>query len=330
MGGAPVNRMLPAAARRASAVRRILAAVTVLAATMPGIARAQVERHVSADLGYRTGKFRWSIAGDEQNVLSELTWDRLQILRVDLGGDLVGDERWTFKGNVSFGSVLSARNRDSDYAGNDRTLEWSRSYADAGGSEVWDAAVGFGYRFSFFSTGLEPTFTVTPCGGYSYHRQLWRMTDGNLTISDSDLAPRPVPPVGPFPDLDSSYEATWQGPWVGVDLWWDAGGRSRVLGRLELHRADYDAVADWNLRSDFQHPVSFEHDADGRGVLVEAGWIVEISLRTKLRLGLEYQDWTTAAGTDTIYFFDGTVETGKLNEVVWRSQSITAGVTYRY
>ncbi|MDT8383917.1 MAG: hypothetical protein RRB22_05840 [Gammaproteobacteria bacterium] len=297
---------------------------------------AEAEATAALSLGYRLDALDWSIdgagnpVGSEPNILSELEWRDTEI--VQLKAELVGTNRagFYFRGSAALGRSFDGENQDSDYAGDNRTLEFSRSLNDTNGSEVLDLGGGLGYTFFL---GVDQAIRLVPMVGYSYHQQRLRMRNGNQVLWDADNAaiydPGIVsgPPLGPFAGLDSSYEAHWFGPWLGVDLRMDLAGGSAVFARVEAHQATYFAQADWNLRDDFAHPVSFEHEADGRGWVLELGWQA-LPSRYQWTWGvtLSLQDWTTNSGTDRTFFADNTFSEGRLNGANWSSRSLSIGL----
>ena len=157
------------------------------------------------------------------------------------------------------------------------------------------------------------------------------MTDGNQTVESIV-----TPPLGPYGGLDSSYDAEWKGPWIGVDVSFQSparGGSKPVEGYeltcgFEYHWADYDAEADWNLRTDFAHPKSFEHDADGYGMVGFAEFSYFFNPRWALHFSGNYQKWETDPGIDRAFYADGTVTETRLNEVNWNTYALMIGLVY--
>ncbi len=293
--------------------------------------------------GARSDDFDWSIAGTPQgtdpNILSELTWDDLEIYQVQLRGMLaVGREDFPWfdtvlKGMVGYGWIVDGETQDSDYLGDNRTQEFSRSNNATDGDEVIDASVAIGPRFELAGRVV----TLTPLGGYSWHRIDLRMTDGLQTLSDQALADAvlgpgqiSLPPLGPFPGLDSTYEATWQGPWAGVDLELRPFSALTLGGSFAYHWLDYDAEANWNLRPDLAHPKSFSHDADGDGITLRAAASLDLGRRWSVTVNYDYLDWETDPGTARVYLTTGEVPGTRLNGVNWRSQAVMAGVNFRF
>ncbi len=272
---------------------------------------------VSLSLGYRLDSLDWNISGGSSgpNVLSELEWRDMDILQLKGAVSGANGKGIYFRGFVDYGWVLDGVNQDSDYAGDDRTLEFSRSINDVDGSRVLDLSAGLGYTFYL---GESDRYRIIPILGYSHHNQKLRMTNGNQV----------VPALGPFPGLSSSYNAKWFGPWLGVDVLLDLQGAGSAFVRMEVHQATYFGYANWNLRSDFAHPVSFEHEADAQGWVLELGWHQPPSrYRWVWGVTASLQSWTTDAGIDRIFFANGSVGTTRLNEVNWSSSSVNLSLS---
>jgi hypothetical protein len=140
-----------------------------------------------------------------------------------------------------------------------------------------------------------------------------------------------IPAFGPFDGLDSSYDTTWFGPWVGLESVFYQDQRFSLGLNLEYHYISYDAEAQWNLRSDLAQPVSFEHEADG------SGWVAEIKTEwyftpdLALTLDLQYQKWLADRnGKDNMYFADGSEIQLKFNEAEWESYGVSVGLNYDF
>ncbi len=265
--------------------------------------------------GYRSDDLDWNIAGDSAgnnpNILSELAWSDLKIYQLQAEGKVIFE--WLYlRGSIGYGWILDGDNQDSDYDGDNRTLEFSRSNNNSNNGNVMDASVGVGYPFEPGPDWLK----IAPLVGYSLHEQNLTLTDGFQTI----------PATGSFSDLNSTYDTKWKGPWAGIDLSIEASRRLALFGSFEYHWADYDAEGNWNLRSDFAHPKSFEHDASGKGIVVSAGGSYAIDKDWLINANVGYQEWSTDAGTGRTFFADGTTSGTRLNEVNWSSYSAMLGI----
>ncbi len=283
-------------------------------------------------MGRRRDNLSWNIAGNidgsTPNVLSELTWGDLDTIIGKGKSQLVFLDKFVFDGYMAYGDIYEGDNQDSDYAGDNRTLEFSRSNNNGGGGNVLDMVGGLGYRIQVSDPDTKNLFFVdslyvTPLAGYSHHEQNLRITDGYQTI----------PNLGSFNNfgvhLSSSYEAEWNGPWAGFEL---KGSKKKWTGafRYEWHWADYTAEANWNLRNEFQHPKSFEHIADGTGMVLGFDGGYQLTDFLSFSFNVDYQDWHTDAGIDRVFLSSGATSETQLNEVTWDSLSIMGGFTYHF
>jgi hypothetical protein len=111
--------------------KRMVSGFALLASSLAasGVA-AEIYTNTSLSAGYRIDTLDWSIAGDttgnNPNVLSELTWDSLNILQIGIESDISIGQKVYMRGNLSGGYIYSGEVRDSDYAADNRTLEFSR------------------------------------------------------------------------------------------------------------------------------------------------------------------------------------------------------------
>jgi len=273
------------------------------------------------DFGVREDSLRWHIAGDidgeNPNILSELTWKDMEFyyLQQRLDAKLTNDGLLRFKERLGYGRVRTGKNRDSDYDGDNRTLEFSRSDNGVNGSSVVDVSVAVGVCIAPATGGNE----FIPYIGYAANIQNMRMTDGYQTINPGGY-------TGPFPGLDSKYDAIWRGPWAGFDVLFSAGEQLKITGSFEYHfKVDYHAEADWNLREDFAHPVSYEHESKGHGIALDIGGRYQLDDNASFNVTLGWRKFDAGSGTDTVYYIDGTHDMTRLNEVKWESKSILLG-----
>ncbi len=286
----------------------------------------EVEGDLELINGYRVDDLDWNIAGNPNgtnpNIISELAWSDLKSYQLKVGGRGMINGVFYLRGSIDFGWVLSGEVQDSDYDGDNRTQEYSRSISNSDDSTVFDSTVAFGYPFKLASDRLR----LIPIVGFSYSEQNLTMKDGVQVISQ----PPQTQPIGPIAGLDSTYDTKWYGPWVGLDLSLRATDKIILFAGFEYHWADYEAKANWNLRTDLAHPKRFEHDAAGTGFLITAGGDYVFSESLSLGLELNFQDWSTDAGIDRQFNADGTIAVTRLNEVNWESFAIMLRLTYRF
>ncbi|MBI5627093.1 MAG: hypothetical protein HY935_07860 [Nitrosomonadales bacterium] len=269
--------------------------------------------------GYRKDNLNWNEAGGSVNILSELKWENLKIAQICAAARLNFYSDWSLRGTFAYGSIQSGSNQDSDYNGNNRTLEFSRSN-NKGGGKVRDGSIGLGRTLNLPNYVGENSLSVTPLVGLSIHQQNLTMTEGFQTL----------PATGSFPGLNSSYDAKWQGPWVGIDALLESGGDWSLTATGEYHWADYSAHANWNLRPEFSHPVSFIHTTKGQGILLAMEATYHVSKDWRVGFSVEVQQMSTGAGIDQTFFSDGTVGYYSLNGVNWESTSYNLGIVYQF
>lgn len=289
------------------------------------------------DGGIKYNKFDWNIASDMSgeatpDILSELTWDSIKVFESTaklrhlqpVGMPIVGGAVM-LEAEIKAGLTTGGENQDSDYNGDGRTDEFSRSNnnADGGYTLGWDAAIGYQFDITPSSVRKKSPQTylmITPLIGYGWDRQKYEMTDGNQTI----------PAYGSFDGLDSEYQAEWRGPFVGLEAEYQ---KNKHLFRLrgELQDLEYDAEAVWNLRTDFMQDPSYTHKGDGDGYRIDAEYAYAFSPNYVFTIKGAYEERTMDEnGIDTTFFSDGTVMTTRLNEVNDESGEFKLGVRYHW
>jgi len=297
-----------------------------------GQASADATSEGAVSVGYRMDSLDWNISGagnpvgNSPNILSELEWRDMQFLQ--LKGELSGTnaQGFYFRGYTNLGWVVDGVNQDSDYAESNRRAEFSRSVNAVGGSRVLDVSGGLGTTFFM---GPTQQYRFIPMLGLSYHNLNMRMRKGYQDVSNLSNAQlvdpeiTSLPPLGPFGGLNSRYEAEWSGPWVGADMLLDLRSSGRILVRLEKHWVNYYAKANWNLREDFDHPLSYEHKSSGEGWVFELGWQnAPVDYQWVWGVNVSLQSWEAGAGEYLVHFADGSLGVSQLNGVNWSSKSI--------
>ncbi len=273
----------------------------------------------SVSAGYRKDNFGWSIADGGVNVASEVNWKNTVIDELRVAGKVNMGSYWLLRGSFSTGAVRSGSNQDSDYAGSDRTMEFSRSNNKTGGA-VRDVSIALGRKFRFFDLASGGGICLVPLVGLSIHQQNLTMYDGQQTI----------PANGQIIGLYNTYDAQWKGSWLGLDALLGLGETISLSSTVEYHRVDYSAEANWNLRTDFSHPVSFKHVAKGYGILTSVGISYRFSRNFLMSVSYERQKWNTYIGYDQTNLSYGATNYFTLNPVNWDSTTYFFGAVYRF
>ncbi len=283
-----------------------------------------------ASTGIRIDSFDWNIASEitgtqTPNVLSELTWKNVMQYQVKVGGDYTLPytplKGLYVEGSAAVATAFAGDTQDSDYLGDNRTEEFSRSHSDSSNSDASSKRIAAGYSLNLSST--DPTnvkyIFLTPVVGYAQEEQSFSMTDGTQEI----------PETAPILGLNSHYDTKWKAPFIGARL---ALGNpnNRLSTKLDYHRGTYEATADWNLRDTLMHPVSYTHHADAQGWNFSLTYEHNIFYGLSLFANADLQYWNAEDGLDRLFFSNGTSSDQKLNDVNWRMQYYALGLNYRW
>ncbi len=94
-------------------------------------------------------------------------WEDIQSWNVEGEVTLTLLNALYIRSSIEHASIYIGDNQDSDYAGDNRTFEFSRSNNNSDGGSMLDAKAGVGYRFLLESANM----VVIPIAGYAYHEQ---------------------------------------------------------------------------------------------------------------------------------------------------------------
>lgn len=284
------------------------------------------ESYLKLSTGYRHDHLRFTIASDldglsTPNILSELTWD-VPSAEIRLDGGWTHASGVTVQAHLAYAQAFfDGTVQDSDYRFNDRQGEFSRSYSEAKDSRMLDVSLGAGWRLP-----LGRSNTLTPMLGIARYDSLYRARNGRQVVSDYGGST----PLGAFAGLNSHYNAVWSSIWQGLEADFRPTEQLALHVGIKHHWFDYRAEADWNLRSQFAHPVSFRHQGHGRGWEAAIGADWRILPGHHVTLDLSGRSLTLQNGSDTTYFSNGASGDIRLNEVIADSRAIRIGYRYTY
>ena len=276
-----------------------------------------------------TGKtfYKWNIdgftGGQYVNILSELTWEDIKIIQTQLKSRVFISDQFYFRGILAYGVIAAGKNQDSDYEGFDRTQEFSRSNNKSDSGSTVDLSLGLGYQFE-----VEPnSIYIAPIVGIALYYQDLRITEGTQTVTSAT-----APSLGPISGLDSRYEAHWFSIFIGAEFDFQLLDSLLLTLGTEFHIAYYYAAAKWNLRTDFQQPLSFEHFSTfnnfGGNVDLQLKYFFSSNWAVSTEFAFRYR--YAQGGVDKTYFASGTSSSVRLNEVIWYSFGGNLGVSYHF
>ena len=314
------------ATRPRAALTRGLGLVAIMGVLLSTQAQAidKWEYKLDLDYGIRSDQLSWNIAGNlagtGPNVISELSWNNVGFHEARLGFRFIGDDTWYLKGYTSQAWGFTGTNQDSDYNGDNRSLEYSRSVADSNRSSAEDFSIAIGQQIR-----IDNRIGITPLVGFSSHRQKFTMTNGKQTVCNASGTPNSCNNgLGPIAGLNTTFSTHWRGPWLGVDLRMAAAKRWTTYAELEYHYSYYDAEA--NLK----HPKNQRQTARGEGTHIGLGMSYALSTpHSFFNVGFKQIQYFTRAGVHNS-FADGTVTSQRLNGVNWQSSTLTVGITSQY
>lgn len=300
--------------------------VCTVSALAYGPAKPAADMKFNTSYGNTQGTLNWQISGGKNgpNILSELTYQDVQFKQFQMSastllhrGPLTNTELFV---DYKTGLATDGSVRDSDYQEDNRSSEYSRSQSSAEGSRMQDITFGAVYHAQ-----LDTYQTLMPMAGYTAKNQRMLMTEGVQVV---DMY-HPYN-LGPFRNtLNSSYDTNWNAFWVGLG-WKVANRHHELMLNTKYYLLNYHAEADWNLRTDFAHPKSFEHWANGSGFGLALSYGYHFSNNFSLWLNWSKEDWSTRAGTDTVYMADGSRGTTTLNQVTWEATGFATGLLLRF
>jgi len=122
--------------------------------------------------------------------------------------------------------------------------------------------------------------------------------------------------LGPFDRLNSTYDAEWSGPYIGVSFLLPLSENSQLVGRYQFHFVEYTADLYWNLRD-----LPFENEADGWGHHLSLAYLHSMTDNVLLSLEGAYTAFETDDGIQTDP--GGDID---LNGAEWESLALRVGM----
>ena len=120
------------------------------------------------------------------------------------------------------------------------------------------------------------------------------------------------------PGESHSYETTWMGPYLALDMDYVINQNNAVNARVELGLPGYESVGDQPYRFDWQHPKSVEDTAGMFSAFhfgMGANWTTAITDSVALSLGVTY-DYYSVSGADATTYLNGSYYTDRYNEIL--------------
>ena len=283
---------------------------------------------INTQLEMSDSELVWDIASSASatttpNVLSELSFRDIRSLGyvINLGYMNRFDNNIAFVLEAEYADsrIQSGRAQDSDYASDNRTDEFSRSFSDIESDSINYFSLATGIKTRWLNTkGHYLSFLI----GYKKHNVDITMTNGVVEIPEADAGSL-------IPGLNSTYNSEFRSIFAGLSTehvfsWGTIGFR------YDLYYTDLKAEADWNLRTDFAHPVSFEQVGDGKGYAATLGYTYNHNRNWDYSIDYVVTKYHIQDGYDQTYFSDTTSFIVKLNNSEYKQEAIRIGVSYNF
>lgn len=268
----------------------------------------------------------WSVAAGpglnySPNVLSELSFEDLKargggftISHINKLNDKVA---FYIEGDIASSDISTGSARDSDYFGDNRTEEFSRSYSKTKGDGLKKKLGAMGFKYRWMSNRGHYVSVLIGMSDFQYDIN---MKDGVQYIP---IESRGIQLTG----LDSTYDSIFKSEFIA--LMSEHAFPFGTLGlRIEQHKTEFDAKANWNLRQDLAHPISFAQTGEGDGYVVVLGYSYAINTSWDVYLNIVKRNYVISDAYDHIFMREGSSVVTRLNEVDYEDYSSQAGFRY--
>ncbi len=237
------------------------------------------------------------------------------------------------------GSISGGRGTDTDRfdPSTGGGLEFSQSQNDVSGDvKMWGINLYASYNPSAYPKSDRWGIVF----GYLHYEDDLKLQNAVQTVS-VQFDGTTFPPPGPFPPnmaLNSTYDFSWNAIKVGVTRQAALAQRLSCTAMLSVYPyVTYRGEGYWNLRAgtspaDFrlQSPNFIQTSTSGYGYEAMLGLAYDVSETVELSAGYRYFYLYARAGTDTVYFADGSTSDSNLDWVTVTRQGAYAGVRFRF
>jgi hypothetical protein len=260
--------------------------------------------------GYAAEDLDWSIAGNaagrNPNVLSELIWKDLKGPSLNLNVKYKFWRQLFFEGSFSSKFTTSGHVTDTDYGEDNRNAQSFRVVLNSNTGKRLLSTAAIGYNLPVIEK-LTAAFSI----GYFINKQLLYLKDYNQSIDDP---------------VNSSYKTKWTGVFLKAEPSYQLSRSVSVSAFFKYYQANYNAKGNWNLITDFQHPVSYTHVANGYGIEAALKTNYHLTKSLSVFVAANYLKWDTGKGTDKLYRTNGQTTETQLNGVNSKGYGFSAGL----
>lgn len=272
-----------------------------------------LNKKISIEAGpeYRNTDFRWSIDGTVNNnyvnYLSELIFKPIKSTGFYIKGTYNVSEKIFVQASFTKLYTFKGRVTDTDYDSSNRTKPVTQLDLSSHKGNMQQINLNASYQF-FTNEKMNACIGA----GYSFNKDIYYILDDNNSA------------------LRSTYLSKWNGPQLLIKGLTDISDKLFFDAGITINYFKYSSQGNWNLVSEFQHPVSFTQDANGFGIDAIAGIGYRFSQKFFLGAYGSFAKWETGMGTDKLYLESGQIPTTNLNGALRKSSGVRASVKYSF
>lgn len=255
------------------------------------------------------------------NILSELTYTGIksQGYGLQLAGlrKVSSDLAFYYELAHTDTGIKSGNVQDSDYSGDNRTGEFSRSYASVEDNGTNSTSYLLGAKTRWFGTHGH---YITVFLGHD-------LTDMNLTATNGIQA-IPYEASGVvLTGLNTEYNAKFSSQFYGFGT--EHVFKWGTIGLLyDIRISDYRAKGNWNLRDDLAHPTSFADSGSGKGKRLKLDYSYPLDQSWDVFLNWLKVENEVHNGFNQVFLATGESSVTTLNNVSLESTAYQFGVRY--
>ena len=257
---------------------------------------------IQPKIGYSLSKSSFNIAGNEMgqdpNVLSELIWSSTHSLESGVNVTF-SRNKFQIDADITINETIMGNVSDFDYKGDNRTLDYSKSFSRND--------KGFGYSLKLqpgYSIIQTKELTITPFLSIDYsYKKLNILNDEDWDKKN----PRYID------NLNSYYKYKFPNYGAGVAMQYGLSKNWSTQLAVEGYLAKYYAYGNWNNNANFEKPRSFEHKGNGKKLASNLGLSYNIDKNICLGVNYNLNHFSVSNGKDYLYTLDEGLKKARLN-----------------
>ena len=274
---------------------------------------------IQPKVGYSLSKTTFNIAGNEKgtnpNVYSELIWEPNN--NIEYGVEATFSSTLYFlKADLLLNNTLSGNVSDIDYDEDNRTAPFSELYLSN------HKGNGYSVKFQpglYLARSSKVDFVTYISFEYSAKR-LYLMNGKDWSSSHAEY----------IKGLKSYYQYKFPNYGLGGQLNLKLSPQWSASFNIEGYIAKYYAYGNWNLITDFEKPISYEHKGNGMRIHSNLGLSYSLSPSTSIGMNYNLNHFGIMNGKDYVYSKSKGVLTTRLNDANEMKHTFLIGIKQNF